>query len=354
MGKNKKRSKQADILEEPIRAETNKLIDQINNDKELNGWQKHRRRRAVKKTKALFRAIDILFSMPQNSCPYVKKSNEDKIECQADIVYDGGESDICTFDMYRIPTNEPQPAVIIIHGGGFTAGDKKYRKGRAKFLALNGFTVFCINYGLAPDFTFPSPILHIVDAANYIHAHAEKFNIDASRIILDGDSAGAYYAALVASLNNNEKLKTRISRSLDFKAFGVLLNCGIYDMATVRKVRDPLDIADGVILSLTGAKIDEFNDYEYSDCCMPIDFVNSDFPPTFLIYSSADIFCRGQGDVLKEKLDSCGVYYEYYNARHITSNHCFSLTWSGEDAVAANELMLSFAKRLAGDKIKFK
>ena len=87
---------------------------------------------------------------------------------------------------------------------------------------------------------------------------------------------------------------------------------------------------------------------------MPIDFATADYPPTFLIYSDHDILCKGQGEKFREKLDEVGAYYEFYAARHAASNHCFSLNWRGEDATAANELMLSFAKRRAQDLIKLK
>ncbi len=326
----------------------NSLLD----DACISRWERNRRKRVIKKTKVLLRAIDILFAVSQNSCPYVKKSNIDKIECQNDIVYDDGLPNICKLDFYREKSNEKQPAIIIIHGGGFTAGDKKYRKGRAQFFALNGFSVFCINYGLAPESIFPEPITHIVTAANFIYDNADKFNIDNSRILVDGDSAGAYYAAMLAAFNGNMQMKSVFGCAPKFKFFGAMLNCGIYDMDTVYKTHYPLDIDDGVVLSMTGVRSRELDRYKYKDVCTPITFVNSDFPPTFLIYSDNDAFCNGQGDVMLAKFGELGIYHEFYCARHITSNHCFSLTWDGEDASAANELTLSFAKRLANDKIK--
>lgn len=320
--------------------------------KELSKREKNKRKRAVKNTKLLFRAIDILFAMAQNTCPYVDKSNKDTIECDNDIVFDEAYPEVCKLDYYRVKCEEKQPAVLLIHGGGFSAGDKKYRKGRAQFFALNGFSVFCINYGLAPDFVFPEPLRHIVAAANYVYDNAQKFNIDETRIIVDGDSAGGYYAAMLAAFNGNKHLADIFECSPKFKIFGALLNCGVYDMQTVLNTKYPFSLADGVLLSLMGILGSDFDNYEHKDNCIPIDFVNSEFPPTFLIYSNNDTFCKGQGNKMLDKLREAGVYTEYYVARHSNSNHCFSLTWSGEDATAANELMMSFAKRLADDKIK--
>lgn len=329
-------------------ADTDEVVAE--DTKQPHIFEKIKRARAIRSAKVVFRAIDILFQPSQNACPYVKKGKGDKITCRNDIAYAGDE--VCKFDFYSVKQEQKMPAIILIHGGGFTAGDKKYRKGRAQFFALNGFGVFCINYGLAPEYTFPQPVLHIVAAANYIYDHADEYNIDANRIFVGGDSAGGYYSAMLAAFNGNDKFKEAFGVAPKFKIFGAMFNCGLYDMDTVLNSKYPFDLADGVLLSLTGIRGSDFDGYEHKDVCAPIDFVTKEFPPTFLIYSDYDSFCKGQGNLMRQKLDDMGVYCEYYSARHMLSNHCFSLMWSGEDAAAANELMLSFAKRLAADKIK--
>ena len=316
--------------------------------------EQRKRNTKVKNARMIFRAIDIIFYSSQNSCPYVTKTNVNTIKCVQDIVYDDSDETVCKLDYYCCDNSESKrPAVILIHGGGFTAGDKKYRKGRAQFFALNGFAVFCVNYGLAPDYNFPNPLAHIVKAANFIFDNAEEYDIDRDRIFVAGDSSGGYYAAMLAAFNCSDKLKTVFGFAPKFKVFGALLNCGVYDMQTVLDTKYPFDIADGVILSLTGISGKDFDSYEHKEVCIPVDFITKDFPPTFVIYSQNDAFCKGQGEVMLERLNAAGVYYEHYVARHPMSNHCFSLTWRGKDATAANELMISFAKRLANDKIKF-
>ncbi len=333
----------------------NNYIDQsAESDKGLSKLEKSRRKIVVRQIKKIFRAIDILFATAQNSCPHVKKDDAENLIAENDIVYDESLSDVCRLDFYRDKSEQKQPAIIIIHGGGFTAGDKKFRKGRAQFFAINGFSVFCINYGLAPDFLYPDPLKHIVSAVNYVYDSADRFNIDVNKIFVDGDSAGAYYAAMVSVINSSEKLKTILGCAPKFKFFGALLNCGVYDLdSALDKNSIMYRFADGVILSLTGIHAKDLDKYEYRDCCAPIDFVTSNFPPCFLIYSDNDIFCNGQGNIMVDKLNKNSVYLEYFSARYHGSNHCFSLTWSGDDAAAANELTLSFAKRLAADKIKF-
>lgn len=320
-------------------------------EKKRKKMSERKRRRKIRGAKILFRAIDVLFKRSQNSCPYVNKNNVDTIECQNDIVYDQALKDVCTMDIYRCKTEQKQPAVILIHGGGFTAGDKKYRKGRSQFFALQGFTVFCVNYGLAPDFKFPEPLVHIVTAANYIYDHADEFNIDTDRIFAGGDSAGGYLAAMLAAFNGNDKMKNIFGCAPKFGIFGALLNCGVYDLDIVLNTNFPLKLEEGVVLSLTGISLCDFDNYEHKENCAPINFVTENFPPTFVIYSDYDIFCKGQGNIMIDKLKESGVYCEYYSARSALSNHCFSLSWRGQDATAANAYMIAFAKRLAAGKI---
>lgn len=318
---------------------------------ELSRLEKRRRRRSIRVSQTLFRAIDILFNKSQNTCPYVNRKNVGSIKCIKNVIYDESAADVCVMDVYGKQSDNKQPAVIYIHGGGFTAGGREYRKGQSQFFALNGFTVFCIDYGLSPAYTYPEPLKHIVTAANYIYDHADEYNIDRERIMVAGDSAGGYYAAMLGAFNCGNALAEAFGFAPKFRIYGAMLICGLYDMKTVLETKYALDIDDAVFLSLTGVREDEFEAFAYKHACEPIGFVNADYPPAFVVYSERDLFCKGQGEVFSQRLEECGVYFESYAARHATSNHCFSLSWRGEDATAANELMMSFAKRLADGKI---
>lgn len=337
-----------------LRKQDEELLSELLDDSPtLTKRDKRKRKLKLRLTKRLFRAIDIFFALSQNSCPYVNKTNAGNITVKNDIVYDDTEPDVCKLDFYCCKSEEKQPAIILIHGGGFSAGDKKYRKGRSQFFALNGFSVFCVNYGLSPQFFFPDPLKHIVTAANFVYDNAEKFNIDPQKIFVGGDSAGGYYAAMTAAFNCSDKLKSALGFAPKFKFFGALLNCGVYDIQTVLDTKYPFGISEGVMLSVSGINTSDLDKYKYRDVCEPSKLVSEGYPPTFVIYSDNDVFCAGQGDIMLDVLRKNNIYFEYFSARYSGSNHCFSLSWLGDDAAAANELLLSFAKRLTDDKIKF-
>lgn len=349
----------ADEVAEPITdcetdsaTEIAESLECIDGKKKLSWVEQTRRKNSVRMSRALFRGIDILFRAPQNSCPYVTRRNVGTIEYIADIVYDESLPEICKADLYRVGAQEKQPVVLYIHGGGFTAGGKKYRRGVSQYFALNGFSVFCVDYGLSPDYKFPDPLMHLVAAANFIYDNSERFGVDGERIIVAGDSAGAYYASMLAAFNGNEALKDAFGFAPKFRIFGALLNCGIYDIQTVFDTKYALDVDDAVFIGFAGIRKGEFDGFKYKETCDPVKQITREYPPVFITYSIWDIFCRGQSEALAEVLERTDVYFEKYCARHRTSNHCFSLNWRGEDASSANELMMSFAKRLASDRIK--
>lgn len=321
---------------------------------QLSRIERTRRKWYIRGARAFFRAIDIVMYEPQNACPYVDRKNAKTIRCEKDIIYDDGLPDICALDFYEIPSESKKPAVLLIHGGGFSAGGKKYRKGLAQYFALNGFAVFCIDYGLAPKYTFPEPIRHIVNAANYVYDNADRFNIYGDKIIVTGDSAGGYFSAMLAVFGCNKTLGEIFGFEPKFRLFGTILNCGLYDLQTVFNTKYILNVDDAVFLSFIGIRESDYGNYKYKNYCMPIEHVTKDFPPTYVISSAADLLCRGQSDVLIEKFKQCGVYYESFESHKFFSNHCFPLLWRSPDAMAANEGMMSFAHRLVNGEISKK
>lgn len=110
-------------------------------------------------------------------------------------------------DIYSPPDSdkrEKRPAVVYIHGGAFTGGDKAYLEvpDWCKELARRGSMVFSINYRLT-GVVYPatSSIQAVIDATEdaraavrYLRAEATNYNIDTDRIFLMGDSAGAITA----------------------------------------------------------------------------------------------------------------------------------------------------------------
>lgn len=92
----------------------------------------------------------------------------------------------------------PRPAVVVIHGGGWTSGDKRVPlfAETALYLAERGYVAASINYRLAGEAPFPACLEDVKCAIRWLRAHATDYGIDPARIAATGASAGAHLAAL--------------------------------------------------------------------------------------------------------------------------------------------------------------
>jgi acetyl esterase len=94
----------------------------------------------------------------------------------------------------------PFPAVIIVHGGGWEAGDKvTYVSPVFAPLAQAGFAWFSIDYRLTPYVHVPEQLEDVRNAVRFVRQHADWFHVDANRVALLGESASGHLVAQVAS-----------------------------------------------------------------------------------------------------------------------------------------------------------
>lgn len=132
-----------------------------------------------------------------------------------DIAYDS--KDRTQFDIWLPTSNSPTGLVIYVHGGGFTSGDKDFvytvQSGGAwdfpadiRFLLQNNIAFATIRYTLlSPTGETQGVKKSMADvrrALQYIRSRSNDFNIDKSKIILAGNSAGAGTSLWIAFNND--------------------------------------------------------------------------------------------------------------------------------------------------------
>lgn len=100
-------------------------------------------------------------------------------------------------DFYQPDSATPTPAVLLIHGGGWSKSERRSDMvGIAKNLAKRGYFVMNTTYRLTPEWQFPAQSQDMNQALRYLRANADRFNIDPDRIATFGYSAGGHLAAL--------------------------------------------------------------------------------------------------------------------------------------------------------------
>jgi acetyl esterase len=115
---------------------------------------------------------------------------------------------------------QPVPAVIVVHGGGWEAGDKvTYVTPLFEPLARAGLASFSIDYRLTPDATNEDQLEDVRQAVRFVKAQHARFNIDPARILLVGESASGQLVTQLAAED----------RSLA----GVVSFYGVYDFVTM-------------------------------------------------------------------------------------------------------------------------
>jgi len=99
--------------------------------------------------------------------------------------------------VYRRPSEETQPCLLWIHGGGYILGSAEDDRARGISEKLD-CTVVSVDYRLAPEHPFPAGSEDCYAALEWIASNAEKLKIDPARIAIGGASAGGGMAAGLA------------------------------------------------------------------------------------------------------------------------------------------------------------
>ncbi|MEO8173478.1 MAG: alpha/beta hydrolase [Sediminibacterium sp.] len=93
-------------------------------------------------------------------------------------------------------------AVIMIHGGGWRSGNPTQHYPLAQRLAALGYVCFTPEYRLSTEALFPASVYDLKEAIRWVKNNAAKYNIDTSRIVAAGFSAGGELAAFLGVTGN--------------------------------------------------------------------------------------------------------------------------------------------------------
>lgn len=219
------------------------------------------------------------------------KSNA-SVQEKFNLVYNKAQDRVLHFDAFINTKSKKNPAVILIHGGGWRSGNKDQMQFLGKEIAAKGYSCFAIEYRLSLEAKYPTGVIDVKNAIKFIKDNASKFNVDINKIAVLGCSSGGQMAALIGTTNNNplfEDAAFKIKSSSKVNA--------IIDVDGVLAFKHPESSEGDMAAFWLGGKSDEIP--ENWKNASALSHTDKNTPPTLYICSSIPRFHAGRDDMIK-------------------------------------------------------
>jgi acetyl esterase/lipase len=219
------------------------------------------------------------------------------------------------------PASAPRTAVLYLHGGGWSGGERGYARAWADFFTARGYPVISLDYRLFPPATGLKAPADVRCGIAWVKAHAATHGIDPDQLILFGESAGGHLATLVAYAAGDARLPsscdaadTSVKAVISFYAPSDLAAHAAHRPGTRRTLE-----------SFTGAPL-EGNASLYA-LLSPLTHVSAGAPPTLLVHGGADTVVPPEASqALAARLAQAGVAHQRFTLPY--AEHAFDV-WDG-------------------------
>ena len=241
----------------------------------------------------------------------VKEREFEGVKQIQELVYKKTKTRELHLDAYFKKGKALNPAVVLIHGGGWKSGNKSQLQFLAQEIASKGYSCFAVEYRLSPEAIYPAAIFDVKEAIKYIKTNAIKFTADASRVAILGCSSGGQMAALIGTTNENVEFEDQKSE------FNLNANVqAIIDMDGILAFKHPESQEGKVAGEWLGGTFEEIP--EIWNQASALNHVNKNTPPILFINSDMVRFHAGRADMIAI-LKQNGIYnkiIELPNAPH--------------------------------------
>jgi len=230
---------------------------------------------------------------------------QDDIVFEKDVVYGKGGGEELKLNIGRPKDlTEATPCIVLIHGGGWAAGNKNSHDPQVRDLVKKGYVAATIGYRFAPKHVFPAQIEDVKCAVRFLRANAEKYHIDKDRIGAVGFSAGAHLSMLLGTMDKEDGCEGDGGcADQSSKVNAVVAWFGPTDLTTP----DWPNQSGKLIVQLCGGTKEEKLDvYKKAS---PLTYVNAGDAPTLLIQGTKDVLVPWtQATYMADALTKAGVY----------------------------------------------
>lgn len=167
------------------------------------------------------------------------------------------------------------PIILIVHGGGWSGGDKETDIVPVLAPFTTNFTWFTINYRLAPTNRWPACFDDVLTAIRWVKAHAAEFKGDPKRLALMGYSAGGQLALLAGAMDEKgTRVQAVIGLAPPADVFGDATRRGLDKWSSMK--------------NLLGATALDEPTLALMKKISPVEYVRPGLPPFLLIQGNTD------------------------------------------------------------------
>lgn len=230
-----------------------------------------------------------------------------------------------TFDLYRRTDKqaEKQPVYIFVHGGGFCWGDKDPGDpADSRFTGLNhffeavldaGFTLISMNYAMAPDCLYPTPVTQLTELVTWLQKNADTYGLDMTNVHFGGGSAGGHIIGQFVNIQTNPQYAEHMEKTygiapvLPGKAVrSMYFGCALLDNERFGHTGDALTNYIFSLLGRTYFRVKRLENHPQVQESNVITHVTEQFPPSFITDGNTGTF-QAQARDLEKKLTALGI-----------------------------------------------
>ncbi len=237
-----------------------------------------------------------------------------------DIVFGKGGKKELKLDLY-LPKKgtPPYPAIVFIHGGGWSRGYKQKYRRQASYFADKGIVCACITYRLSGEAKFPAAIEDCKCGVRWVRANAEKYEIDENKIAVVGGSAGGHLAGLVGTSGGVKELEGSGGNNNYSSCVNLVIAFfGAFDMADM--VKFSTERGAKAVENFIGGTLEELP--ENYKTASPVTYIDNSDPPVLLFHGTEDKTVPYEQSVkFKKLLEKAGVPVELATAEGAGHGH---------------------------------
>jgi acetyl esterase len=233
--------------------------------------------------------------------------------------------------------------VLVMHGGGYISGHRSMMRVWDRWLTARGYTVFDIDYRLAPPPTWNQAAPDAACAMVWIAANAERFHVDANRMLVAGQSAGAGLALQLAYGISDGTVKSSCGgEPPQPKAVFALYPPDDFALGWNMKTRIGLSTARKFLTAYVGGSPDEFP--ERYRAISAVFHVRPGLPPMMIAAGEPDHLVPFAGHVeLIDQLNRDGVPNVFLTIPY--SDHAYDVLWGSLGGQITRQVLDDFLQK---------